>query len=346
MCSLPLLYCSLFFALVLFDLNISTVVAENLRLDGGNDGWDVSAWRVVVDGVMGGKSSGYLNFEDSQRTMSFDGNIDLDGGGFSSVRKPFSLTNLSTYSGIILELEANTFLEEELAPLGLHLRLEDADSQCRFSAAFAIPLAAESNIETKVFIPMESFDKASRFGWSCSNAVLNPTKVNGMGIHVLFQEGSFGMKIKSITAVEGYYSFPSPLFPFQSVDEVTTLIENTIKSGSYLYNNDYRELCVAIYWSTLNTLLNAPTGVPEEVKGVICAGLLHSSTQDNKADIAWTLRYTMDAVVADMEGNVRTTQQSWLPEAASASTYARKCSGVTSVLSDPSLFTTRDSYHI
>merc|ERR1719410_751837 len=94
----------LLFALVLFHQRGNYLDA--LRLDGGNDGWDASSWYVQVDGVMGGKSSGFLEFEDSNSIMSFEGNINLNGGGFSSVRKQFNPINLGGYSGVVLELEA------------------------------------------------------------------------------------------------------------------------------------------------------------------------------------------------------------------------------------------------
>ena len=59
------------------------VNGADLRLDGGAEfGWETNKWKVVVDGVMGGKSLGSLEFLDSDRTMVFSGNIDLDGGDF------------------------------------------------------------------------------------------------------------------------------------------------------------------------------------------------------------------------------------------------------------------------
>jgi hypothetical protein len=50
--------------------------------------WRSSAWRVQVDGVMGGLSTGTLDF--SEGKLKFSGDINLNGGGFSSVRRSYS----------------------------------------------------------------------------------------------------------------------------------------------------------------------------------------------------------------------------------------------------------------
>merc|ERR1712086_98931 len=61
---------------------------------------------------------------------------------------------------------------------------------------------------------------------------------------------------------------------------------------------------------------------------------------DSKANIAWTLRYAMDAVTADMGGSSRTTTQTWLPTASEAASMDALCLGRTSaaqgLMYDPS----------
>ena len=49
-----------------------------------------SEWNVIVDGVMGGLSTGKATFTDN--TVQFTGNLSLENnGGFSSYRMPFGL---------------------------------------------------------------------------------------------------------------------------------------------------------------------------------------------------------------------------------------------------------------
>jgi hypothetical protein len=61
--------------------------------DAGND------WRVIVDGVMGGLSTG--NVAVLENSMVFTGSISLENnGGFSSLRAPFGKYDLSDYSAV------------------------------------------------------------------------------------------------------------------------------------------------------------------------------------------------------------------------------------------------------
>ncbi len=57
-------------------------------------------WLVVNDDVMGGRSLGRLSFEAG--ILIFDGEIDTDGGGFSSLRLPLEPQTLTPYDRIEL----------------------------------------------------------------------------------------------------------------------------------------------------------------------------------------------------------------------------------------------------
>ena len=134
--------CPTFFILqllLLFYLAIVTVATNNnndLILD-GSPTWNKAQWYAQVDGVMGGQSSGSLSFVEDDTIMSFTGNINLDGGGFSSVRRRFNdisggIIDLEMYSGIVITLETTSSYNDErnsnsiAAPLGLHLQFDDS----------------------------------------------------------------------------------------------------------------------------------------------------------------------------------------------------------------------------
>ena len=58
-----------------------------------------SEWRVIVDGVMGGLSTGKATF--TENTVQFTGNLSLENnGGFSSYRMPFGEYDLSIYKQV------------------------------------------------------------------------------------------------------------------------------------------------------------------------------------------------------------------------------------------------------
>jgi len=323
--------------------------SDALRVDGGEElGWDEDRWFVQVDGVMGGKSSGEMEFFPSDDTannnnnnaMRFTGDISLDGGGFSSVRRQIDL-DLSEYAGIVITLEADarSIGQEAIPPTGLHLQLGDSTSYYDFSSAFAIPLSSSNGndpVVTSVYLPIESFDRGTSFGFECrGNCNFNPSNIDNMSVYVLFQEGSFDVRLRSIVAVGEPRSFPPPTYDaLESSDDIVSLLRSTISSGGGLYDLSYVELCIAMYWSVLNTILASAVSLSDPLKVVICAGLEEVEYQmddgDSKANIAWTLRHAMDAVIADLRGSSRTTVQDWLPTASEAASMEVVCEGRTS----------------
>jgi len=68
---------------------------------------DISEWRIVDDGVMGGRSQG--NFElNEARNGVFYGTVSLENnGGFSSVRCQIEETNLDDYSKFVLKVKGD-----------------------------------------------------------------------------------------------------------------------------------------------------------------------------------------------------------------------------------------------
>ena len=308
--------------------------ASAYRIDGGSE-WEADDWFVQVDGVMGGKSTGSMEFLEDNQVLKFTGDISLDGGGFSSVRKRLSL-DLTGYAGIVVTLEADarSLNEKTTPPIGIHLQLDDRTSRYDFSSAFSIPLSSEPTV-TSVYLPVESFDRGTWIGFKCSNnCVFDPSEINGISVYVLFQEGSFDVRLRSIEAVTEPRAFPLPNYDvLESTQDILELLQSTISSGGGLYDKDYMELCIAMYWSVLNTILSSEI-VTEPVKAVICAGLQEVETmmeqKDTKTNIAWTLRYAMDAIIQDVQQNPRTTVQDWLPTTSEAASMEVTCFGRTS----------------
>merc|ERR1719491_2337663 len=205
------------------------------RIDGGKD-WEESRWYVQNDGVMGGKSKGDIQFIDTM--LQFSGNIVTQGGGFTSVRRRANL-DLRQYAGIVVTVEAAPYTYSgtgtaTTTPTGLHLQLDDS-SYYAYSSAFTIPLATITSTVattvTSVYLPMESFDRGTRMGYSCRNGcVLNQAAIDQMSLYMLFQEGPFDIRVLSINAVEEPVAFPSPPVGFTSDEEVIALLQSTIET--------------------------------------------------------------------------------------------------------------------
>eukprot|EP00440_Ansanella_granifera_P025574 gb/GFBE01027771.1/.p1 GENE.gb/GFBE01027771.1/~~gb/GFBE01027771.1/.p1 ORF type:complete len:690 (+),score=127.26 gb/GFBE01027771.1/:1-2070(+) len=294
---------------------------ERLALAGGAKGWDQSSWYVQVDGVMGGKSTGQATF--AADLMTFTGTINLDGGGFSSVRKTIAGSlDLSSYAGLLVEFNSQPSAGAG-APLGLHLQLGDKSSY-GYAAAWAVPLSAERE-RCKVFLPLENFDRASRGGYVSNSAKLNTASIDQLDIYMLFQSGPFEIQLHSVSAVRNVLDAPLPTAPSvpMTPSAVSTLVANTIAKGGALYDKGYQELCIAIYAAAARQIL-AATGLGA-IRGIACAGLTRAATGSN-AEQAWVLRMAFDAIAADVLGNPRESASrypaevrgSWLPGAGEA----------------------------
>lgn len=338
-----------------------------LRIDGSVAGqeeqeWDIDSWRVQVDGVMGGKSTGKNEFINNNSIMKFTGEINLDGGGFSSVRRRVSL-DLENYDGIVVTLEAGAYNDNNnnnnsghpRAPTGIHLQLSDSSSPYDFSSAFAIPLATSTEpVLTSVYLPMDSFNRGTRMGFVCRNdCQFNDSDINNMSVYVLFQKGYFDVRIKSIAAIPkqggsgGPRSFLSPSIQIVDDNKIIDLLRNTISSGGSLYDQGYGELCTHMYWSVLNSILNSnsndSSGIDDSTKVVICKGLDKMIENDRTTtQQAWTLRYTINAIMADLSGKGRggdPNNYSYLPTKLEAESMDVTCVGRTS----PTIGTLYDS---
>lgn len=312
--------------------------ASDLPLAGSaTDKWDQTSWSIGVDGVMGGKSKGYASYSDPNDTMTFYGTINTNGGGFANVGRRFRPSlDLTPYAGVVVEMEAERWVGsssggEGEKPFGFHLQMGDRAGYYGFSSAFAVPLSEEDRVGTGVYLPLDSFDRSSRMGYQCKSCTLDTTSIDEMEIYALFQEGPFRVNVKSITAVTDPRSFVAPTIGFGSTEDITALIEATVTSGSKVYDYGYREICIAIYWSTLNTILEA-TGVSNAVKEVACVGLKRVDYNGEKVENAWTLRYTLDAVLADVQGVERKSNSpAWIPELNTVGVLGEDCVGYTSI---------------
>uniref|UniRef100_A0A7S1BXL5 NADH:ubiquinone oxidoreductase intermediate-associated protein 30 domain-containing protein n=1 Tax=Corethron hystrix TaxID=216773 RepID=A0A7S1BXL5_9STRA len=217
-------------------------------LDGGPSGWDESSWRVQTDNVMGGRSTASVSFSDG--ALVFAGNINLNGGGFANVRKNVSL-DLTGRAGIVVEMEADAL--EGKAPLAMNLQL--SDGRCSFSAAFAVPLATREGVVARAFLPTAAFDKRGYGNWWCDRLKLS--SVRAVRFYVLYQGGPFVARIRSVSIVDRPPSIAPPAIAFTSWGEAEALLSSTIQAGVFMWNKGYRDLCIAVYRSVLESLAAA-----------------------------------------------------------------------------------------
>ena len=79
--------------------------SEPLILDFGKG--QVTSWRALNDGVMGGRSIGVVNYD--RKSMTWAGTVSLENnGGFSSVRSEWGERDLSAFGSMTLRCRTTT----------------------------------------------------------------------------------------------------------------------------------------------------------------------------------------------------------------------------------------------
>lgn len=147
-----------------------------------------AAWQVVNDGVMGGRSQGYVTIEDG--VLRFTGTLVTRGGGFTSVRTDRSV-DLESYAGVELRVRGN----------GRTFEIEVSDGT-RFGGR---PVSRRAPFETSaewavVRVPFSAF-RTTVFGQRVTVAPIDLSKVKRIGLYILDgQDGPFRLEVDAIRA--------------------------------------------------------------------------------------------------------------------------------------------------
>lgn len=137
-----------------------------------SDQAEVSKWRTVLDGVMGGRSTGNRFAQDGH--MTFKGTINTNGGGFSSIRRPMSTGDMDGAKALKLRVKQD----------GRSYRLTFRTS-ARFrgrpiSYQLPIPQTAIGKW-ADVMVPLSNF-RTSVFGYEVPAPPFAATDVREMGV--------------------------------------------------------------------------------------------------------------------------------------------------------------------
>ena len=159
------------------------------------DGRDKMDWRVVVDGVMGGLSTGNMALT-SEGTARFDGTLSLENnGGFSSIRTArIEPLDLSEMSAIRLRVKGDGRTYQ--------FRLEsDARYRGSWAVSFKADFATKKGEWIEVEIPFSEFKGGWR-GRDLPEAKLNPATIERFGVILGDKKpGPFAIEVDWIHAV-------------------------------------------------------------------------------------------------------------------------------------------------
>jgi len=137
-----------------------------------SDTSEVSNWRIVLDGVMGGRSSGNRFAQDGH--MVFKGVINTNGGGFSSIRRPMARGDMDGADSLRLRVR------QDGRAYRLTFRTNARFRGRSVSYQLAIPQTPAGDW-AEVTIPLENF-RTSIFGYEVTAAPFDAAKVREMGI--------------------------------------------------------------------------------------------------------------------------------------------------------------------
>lgn len=163
--------------------------AQSFRLD-FQDG--VGAWNTVLDGVMGGLSTGRVA-QPEQGLLRFTGDLSLENnGGFSQMRRAVREGSMEGAEGLLLEVKGD----------GRTYKFDIRQSNVRLMAGgYQQDFQTTDGEWTKVRLPLADFTLYS-FGRTVRRAPdLDPNKIESIGVTLSDKKpGPFALEIRSIQA--------------------------------------------------------------------------------------------------------------------------------------------------
>ncbi|MFN3242123.1 MAG: CIA30 family protein [Planctomycetota bacterium] len=167
----------------------AAAAAQSFRLD-FQDG--VGSWSTVLDGVMGGRSTGRVT-QPEAGVLRFTGRLSLENnGGFSQMRTAVARGALAGAEGIELDVRGD----------GRSYKFDIRQSTVRMMAgAYQQEFATKDGEWTRVRLPLTGFTLYS-FGRKVRRAPpLDASKIESLGITLADKKaGSFALEVRSIAA--------------------------------------------------------------------------------------------------------------------------------------------------
>ncbi len=154
-----------------------------------SDKSEIANWRVLLDGVMGGRSTGVRYEEDG--AMTFKGEINTNGGGFSSLRRPMRQGMIEGAESLTMRVKSD----------GRAYKLTFRTNASRWGRSVSYQLNIPQTPKgewTDVTLPLDGF-RTSIFGRAVRAKPFEPKAVREMGIILADGiDGPFEFNLKSL----------------------------------------------------------------------------------------------------------------------------------------------------
>jgi len=159
-----------------------------LNLDFSNQP-EVENWFLILDGVMGGRSTGVRFSEDKQ--MTFKGLINTNGGGFSSLRRTLTPGHLAGANSL------NLNLRQDGRAYRMTFRTNERFRGRPVSYQLAIPQTPSGKWK-EIILPLKGF-RTSVFGREVPAAPFDPEQVREIGFIIADGvDGAFELNVRTI----------------------------------------------------------------------------------------------------------------------------------------------------
>lgn len=147
-------------------------------------------WQIVNDGVMGGRSEGFVTIEDG--TIRFTGTLVTQGGGFTSVRANRSV-DLSGYDGLELRVRGGGRTFE--------IEVDDDTRRRGRSVSRRAPFDTQADWAL-VRVPFGSL-RTTVFGEPVTAPAIDLANVKRIGLYIVDgQDGPFRLEVDHIRAYQ------------------------------------------------------------------------------------------------------------------------------------------------
>ncbi len=147
-----------------------------------------ASWDVVNDGVMGGRSAGYVTVADG--TLRFTGTLVTQGGGFTSVRARRAV-----------DLMGQVGLELRVRGSGRQFEVEVDDGLRSYGRGVSRRAVFPSSTEwTLVRVPFATL-RSTIFGQAVNAQPIDLARIRGVGLYMADgQDGPFRLEVDYIRA--------------------------------------------------------------------------------------------------------------------------------------------------
>lgn len=152
---------------------------------------DQASWTVVNDGVMGGRSAGFVEVKDG--TLRFTGTLVTQGGGFTLTRAQRQANLTGTQA-----------LELRVRGSGRRFQVELSDGAREFGRNVSRRASFEPSDEWTVVRVLYTALRSTIFGREVNAPPIDLARIQSVGLYMADkQDGAFWLEVDYISAVGG-----------------------------------------------------------------------------------------------------------------------------------------------